>query len=95
MTVLTSRTIEVLLHPSDLVISGRETLAARARAIVAERLAFTPAYLTWDKEPNKLEDRLRAIWEARQHTSRFPTRNGRSSSARCCCSTAPCATSAR
>lgn len=55
--------LEVLLHPSDLVISGRELVAARARAVLAEHLAFSKAYLTWDKEANEIEDALRAIWE--------------------------------
>ena len=27
---------------------------------------FTPAYLTWDKEANEIEDRLRAIWDAQR-----------------------------
>ena len=65
MTMLRSDTVEIVLHPSDLVISGRETVAARTRAVIAERLVFTRAYLTWDKEANELEDRLRAIWNAR------------------------------
>src|SRR5207253_7487327 len=65
MTTLRSKELEVALHPSDLVISGREAIAARARAIIAEHVVFTPAYLTWDKEANELEDRLRAIWRAR------------------------------
>jgi hypothetical protein len=62
LTALHGDGLEVLAHPSDLVISGRETVAARARAILAERLTFSPAYLTWDKEANEIEDALRAIW---------------------------------
>jgi hypothetical protein len=65
ITALRSKNLEVVLHPSDLVISGREATAARARAIIAEHVVFTPAYLTWDKEANELEDRMRAIWRAR------------------------------
>jgi hypothetical protein len=65
IAALRSEQLEVVLHPSDLVISGRETAAARARAIVAEHVVFTPAYLTWDKEANELEDRMRAVWSAR------------------------------
>jgi hypothetical protein len=65
MTALRSKDLEVVLHPSDLVISGREATAARARAIIAEHVVFTPAYLTWDKESNELEDRMRAVWRAR------------------------------
>ena len=65
MTLLASSGLEVLLHPADLVISARKGTAARARAILAERLVFTPAHLTWTKEANEVEDRLVAIWKAR------------------------------
>lgn len=62
LTVLVADTCEVLLHPSDLVIRGRELDVARVHATLTERLTYTKAYLTWDKEANKLEDRLRKIW---------------------------------
>ena len=64
LTRLVSPRVEVLLHPSDLVISGRGHVASRARAILAERLTVTRAYLTWDKESNEVEDRIRTIWQA-------------------------------
>jgi hypothetical protein len=64
LTRLVNKKLEVLVHPADLVISGRETDAARARAILSEHLTLTKAYLTWDKEANDVEDRLRAIWDA-------------------------------
>ena len=64
LTVLKGEEIEVLLHPSDVVISGRELAAAHARAVLGENLSFTKAYLTWHKEANEIEDRLRAIWDA-------------------------------
>jgi hypothetical protein len=54
---------EILLHPSDMVISARERDAARMRAIIAERLPFTRAYLTWDAEANEIEDSLRRTWD--------------------------------
>jgi hypothetical protein len=62
LTVLTSPKIEVLLHPSDLVIRGREHEVARARALLTEHLTFTKAYQTWTKDANQLEDRLAAVW---------------------------------
>ena len=40
------------------VISGRPMDAARARAILAQRLTVTKAYLTWDKEANEVEDAI-------------------------------------
>src|SRR5262245_3672408 len=64
MTELRSEDLQVLAHPSDIVISGRECVAARARAVLAEHLTFSKAYLTWDKEANELEDAMRAIWAA-------------------------------
>jgi hypothetical protein len=63
LTVLVAPTIEVMLHPSDLVISGRELDVARTQAMLATNLTFTKAYLTWDKEANDVEDRLRGIWD--------------------------------
>ncbi len=62
LTTLQSDKVQVILHPSDMVISGRELDAARAHAIISEQLTFTAAYMTWDKEANQLEDRLRATW---------------------------------
>jgi len=71
LTELRSDRLEVLLHPSDLVINGSEQDAARANAIIAEQLAFAPAYMTWTKEANEIEDRLRKIWVTlRQQTDR-------------------------
>jgi hypothetical protein len=62
LTVLVGQGFEVLLHPSDLVVSGRKIQAAHARAAITERLAFSHAYLTWAKEANRTEDRLHALW---------------------------------
>lgn len=59
---LVSPDLEVILHPSDLVISGRDGDVAHAQAVIAENLTFTDAYLTWQKESNEIEDRLRQIW---------------------------------
>jgi hypothetical protein len=53
---------QVLIHPSDLVISGREADAAHARAVLGERLTVTHAYLTWTKEANEVEDEIRRAW---------------------------------
>jgi hypothetical protein len=64
LTRLVNDRVEVLVHPSDLVVSGREIDAAHARAILSEHLTMTKAYLTWDKEANEVEDRLREIWDA-------------------------------
>lgn len=63
LTNLKAPGVQVLLHPSDMVISGKEVDVARARAILTEHLTFTRAYLTSQKESNELEDELREIWE--------------------------------
>jgi hypothetical protein len=62
LMVLQSPTLEVALHPSDLVIGGKKADVAHARATIAEQLAFSKAYMTWNKEANELEDRLTALW---------------------------------
>ncbi len=62
MTTLRSDKLELILYPSDLAISGRKYDAAHARAIVSEQLSFSKAYLTWTKEANEFEDRLRSLW---------------------------------
>jgi hypothetical protein len=60
---LTSDKLEAVLHLSDLVLRGLERDVNRARALLAEQLAFSPAYLTWSEEANAIEDRLRSIWQ--------------------------------
>lgn len=69
MAVLRSADFEVLLHPSDLVIRGKEKDVVRARALLAEHLVFTPAHLTWTKEANELEDRITQIWQQAHKSS--------------------------
>src|ERR1051325_8404297 len=64
LTRLYAPNVEVLLHPSDMVISGRNAESSRARALIAEHLTFTRAYLTWDKEANEIEDALRRVWDS-------------------------------
>ncbi|MEA2642513.1 MAG: hypothetical protein QOF51_3907 [Chloroflexota bacterium] len=63
LTTLAASSLEVTLHPADLVIAGKEHEVIRARAALAEQLAFSKAYLTWSKEANELEDRIRRLWE--------------------------------
>jgi hypothetical protein len=60
---LTSEKLEAVLHLSDLVLRGQERDVNRARALLAEQLAFSPAYLTWSEQANEIEDRLRSIWQ--------------------------------
>ena len=63
--VLQNRSLEVTLHPADVVMSGRREYVARARAAIATRMTFTAAYMTSTKESQQVEDVLRAIAEHR------------------------------
>ena len=63
--VLQNRSLEVTLHPADVVMSGRREYVARARAAIATRMTFTAAYMTSAKESQQVEDVLRAIAEHR------------------------------
>jgi hypothetical protein len=64
LTTLKARNLEVILHPSDLVINGKEPDVVHARAVVGEQLAFSKAYMTWTKEAQRIEDRLTQTWQA-------------------------------
>jgi hypothetical protein len=64
LTTLVAPGIEVLVHPADIVIMGSDFDAARARAILAEHLTYSKAYLTWTKEANQIEEQLGALWRS-------------------------------
>ena len=61
LMLLASPSVEVLVYPSDVAISGKEDELARARAAIADRLTHAPAYLTMSEEAEKVEDRLGAV----------------------------------
>jgi hypothetical protein len=58
LTVLQAPSLEVVLHPADLVINGEKEDVVHARAAITEQLTFSEAHLTWTKEGNELEDQL-------------------------------------
>ena len=64
LLVLKNPQLEVMIHPSDIAISGTKEAVARARAAVASRLTFTAAYLTSSKETQEVEERLERVWRA-------------------------------
>jgi len=75
LTVLRSRDFELILHPSDLVVRGKEADVVHVRALLAEHLVFSKAYLTWTKEANELEDRITSIHqETAKHDNHTPYR---------------------
>lgn len=61
LTTLRAERFEVVLHPSDLVLSGEEGEVVHARSLLAERLAFGRAHLTWTKDAQALEDHMRSL----------------------------------
>jgi hypothetical protein len=68
LTVLRAPSLEVVLHPADLVINGKKEDIAHARAAIAEQLSFAEAHLTWTKEGNELEDQLNDLWRRIKRT---------------------------
>lgn len=54
--------VNVVLHPTDLIITGPKTTAMHARAVITQRVPFTQAYLTWEEAAQKFEDRITALW---------------------------------
>jgi len=62
--------LEILLHPSDLVLRGTERKVVQALGLINEHLAFTNAYLTWSKEAREVEDTLTTLWHSIEATTR-------------------------
>jgi hypothetical protein len=58
---LTGPGLEVLIHQSDIAISGGKGEVARARAAIASRLTSTAAYRTTSAEAQEIEQRLEAV----------------------------------
>jgi len=58
---LTGPGIEVLIHQSDIAISGGKAEVARARAAIASRLTSTAVYRTTSAEAQNIERRLEKI----------------------------------
>jgi hypothetical protein len=63
MLMLHSDELEVMVHPSDIAVTGSEEAVARARAAIADRLATAEAYLTSSKESQEVEDIIRKLRE--------------------------------
>jgi len=61
LAVLKTNDIQIQMHPSDLIVSGKGKAFARARSVIAEKLSFSAAFLTWTKEANELECKIKAI----------------------------------
>ena len=66
---LTGPGLEVLIHQSDIAISGGKGEVARARAAIASRLTSTAAYRTTSAEAQEIEQRLEAIAHDATHAN--------------------------
>lgn len=62
LATFAGRDVEVTVYPFDIVISGPTRRVAGVQAVLTEMLPFTPAYLTWTRDANEIEDRLREAW---------------------------------
>jgi len=61
LSVLKAHDFELLIHPSDLLLSGRQDRLMQAYAAITEQLVFTKCYMTWSKETNEIEDRFERL----------------------------------
>ena len=74
MVELHGADLDILIYPMDVLISGRPTAVARARAAIASRLTTSHAHLTVTAEAQGIEDRLTAL--ARREGSNAGARVG-------------------
>ncbi len=61
LMLLASPSMEILVYPSDLAISGSKEGMARAQAAVVSTLTHAPVYLTSSAEAQAVEDELTRI----------------------------------
>jgi hypothetical protein len=61
LMLLKSRSLDVLVYPSDVALSGTREAVARARAAIAAQLTESPAYLTASAESERIEDEIRDV----------------------------------
>lgn len=61
--MLKGKGIQVYIHPSDIMIIGKEEIMQKARTIIATTLAFDPTNMTWSKESQEFEKRGYEIYK--------------------------------
>lgn len=54
--------LSIIVHPTDMVLTGPKRSATAARAVITQRVPFTEAYLTWEELSQKFEDKITALW---------------------------------
>ena len=65
-------TLDILVYPSDLLVSGKPEDVARARAAMASRLVTSAAYMTISAEAQAIEDRIATLGGAGATTTGPP-----------------------
>jgi hypothetical protein len=61
LSQLINSTLEILVYPSDIALSGTQAAVAGARAAIVRMLAAAPVYLTTGAEAQAIEERIRAL----------------------------------
>lgn len=61
LSQLISPTLEILVYPSDITLSGTQTAVAGARAAIVRALADAPVYLTTSTEAQAIEERIKTL----------------------------------
>lgn len=54
--------LNIVVHPTDMIIAGPKSIAAQARAVITQRVPFTQAYLTWEEKSQQFEDRITTLY---------------------------------
>jgi hypothetical protein len=62
---LTSPEVQLTFYPNGVRAFGREPIVARTQALLAETATATPALLCMSPEAQKIEKRIKALWDRR------------------------------
>ncbi len=54
--------LNIIVHPTDMILTGKKPTASQARAIITQRVPFTEAYLTWEEKSQQFEDRITTLY---------------------------------
>ena len=72
LTTIVVPDAEIEVHPGDLILRGAEKDVNHLQATILDNFDFGSAYLTWTKQANELEDKLRDLWVAINEDPRHP-----------------------
>jgi hypothetical protein len=61
LVLLVGPSLEILVYPSDVAISGEKARVARSRAAIASRLTRAPAWMTISAEAQSIEDDIERL----------------------------------